>query len=365
MPLKQRVLLAVALAAAAACGDLGNPNFAYLTMYPLLDSLFVGDSAGARALVYVNDKGNPATPTGVRWSSTQPGVVRVDSLTGKLAAVSPGSAVIVASLGVVQAGALIVVSKTLDLHVLLDTIYLMPGDTFTVPVAVLKQGGGAPLPRFGPSPNAAVYTMDTVTGLMTAVSAGGPLPYVARADSLADTGQIEVLDPADTTSGKSFFAVHGSVISGVNGGARALNYYRRGDTLTFRLRTFVNGSNGITATAVVLLLRTPITEADTGAFFIDSLSPTEAFTQAFDPICRPLSSWGLWSSRVVNVDALSRDGGQLAITKFKAVPGGAVISGRFSFLAQRVDFYTDPSGVLPVRGTFVAPLITDLSPCAS
>jgi hypothetical protein len=361
----RRLFLAGTLAAAAACGDLGNPGFAYLTMYPILDSLFVGDSAPARTLTYINDKGNPAPATGVRWSSTQPGVVHVDSLTGTLTAVGPGASVVVATIGQAQAGALIVVSKSLDLQVLLDTIYLMPGDTFTVPVEVIKQGGGASLPHFAPTPNAAVYTIDTLSGLVTAVSAGGPLPYVARLDSLADTGRIEVRDPSDTTTGKSFFAVHGSIIDGANGGARALNYYRRGDTLTFRLRAFVNGSNGITATAVVLLLRTPITAADTGLFRIDSLSPTEAFTQGFDPICRPLSTWGLWSTRVVNVDALSRDNGQLAITKYKTVPGGAVISGRFSFLAQRVDFYTDPSGVLPVRGTFVAPLITDLSPCAS
>ena len=39
--------------------------------------------------------------------------------------------------------------------------------------------------------------------------------------------------------------------------------------------------------------------------------------------------------------------------------------GRFRFDAQRNDFYTNPLGVLPVRGTFVAPLITELGPCRS
>jgi hypothetical protein len=360
----RRLRLLAALAAVAACSDLGNPDFSYISVYPILDSLFVGDSAPARSLVYINGKGDSAPPVGARWSSTQPGVLHVDSLTGKLAAVGPGFAVIAARIGTAAGGALVVVSKTLDLHLLLDTVYLMPNDTFTVPVEVLKKGGGAPAPHFAPSPNAAVYTIDTITGRITAVSAGGPLPVVVRADSLADTGRIEVMDPPDTiTPGKSFFTVNGSVIGGVNGAARGLNYNRHGDTLTFRLRAFVNGVNGITATAVVLVLRAPVT--GTGVFAVDSISPTQAFSPGFDPICRPLSSWGLWSSRGVNVNALSRDGGRLAITQLKTVPGGAVISGRFEFLAQRVDFYTDPSGVLPVRGTFVAPLITDLSPCAS
>jgi hypothetical protein len=358
----RRLLLPAALAAAVACGELGSPSFAYVSVYPILDSLFVGDSAPARARVYLNTNGDTALATGTRWSSSQPGVLHVDSVTGKLAALGPGYAVITARVGSVVGGALVVVSKRLDLHLLLDTIYLMPGDTFTAPAAVIKQGGGAPAPRFDPSANGAVYDIDTLTGRITGLAVGGS-QFVVRADSLADTGRIEVLDPTDTTVSKSFFSVHGSIIGGVNASARGLNYYRRGDTLTFRLRTFVNGSNGITAVAVVLLLRTPVT--DTGAFAIDSLSPAEAFGIGSDPVCRPLSSWGLWSSRVVSVDALSRAGGELSITRFKAVPGGAVISGRFSFLAQRVDFYTDPNGLLPIRGTFVAPLLTDTSPCVS
>jgi len=42
---------------------------------------------------------------------------------------------------------------------------------------------------------------------------------------------------------------------------------------------------------------------------------------------------------------------------------GQVVSGWFSFVAQRIDGYDDPIWALPIRGTFVAPLITDRSPC--
>jgi hypothetical protein len=53
------------------------------------------------------------------------------------------------------------------------------------------------------------------------------------------------------------------------------------------------------------------------------------------------------------------------VTRIVTVTGGLAISGRFRFDAQRTDFYFNPLGVVPVRGTFVAPLITDLRPCGS
>ena len=66
-----------------------------------------------------------------------------------------------------------------------------------------------------------------------------------------------------------------------------------------------------------------------------------------------------------DVTALSRDGGTITVTRIVTVTGGLAISGRFRFDAQRTDFYFNPLGVVPVRGTFVAPLITDLRPCGS
>jgi hypothetical protein len=56
--------------------------------------------------------------------------------------------------------------------------------------------------------------------------------------------------------------------------------------------------------------------------------------------------------------ALSVNGG-FNVTQRIAITNGSVISGRFSFVARRVDVYDDPLGKLTVRGTFVAPLITD------
>ena len=68
---------------------------------------------------------------------------------------------------------------------------------------------------------------------------------------------------------------------------------------------------------------------------------------------------------VPNVAALSRLGGVVTITQDVPVANGRAISGRYDFQAQRTDEYTDPLGTLPIRGTFVAPVVTDSGPCIS
>ena len=57
--------------------------------------------------------------------------------------------------------------------------------------------------------------------------------------------------------------------------------------------------------------------------------------------------------------------GSITITQFAtATGGGAIISGRYAFVAQRTDVYFDPLGLEVIRGTFVAPLRTRLDVCA-
>src|SRR5881397_2654925 len=100
MPRMRRLLLLGALAVAlSACFKGTEVSFANLIVYPILDSLFVGDNAGARNLIYINDRGDTVPPVGVRWSSSQPAVVYADNSTGALTAVGPGVAVLSAQIG--------------------------------------------------------------------------------------------------------------------------------------------------------------------------------------------------------------------------------------------------------------------------
>src|SRR5690349_7343892 len=198
MPSMKRLLWCLAAAGACACGDGSGPAPPpRLLVKPVLDSAFVGDTGTSHTVIYLNAAGDTTAPGLVRWSSLTPAVFTVDSLTGKVTAVGPGIAILVATASGVCGRALVVVSDTLQVSAQLDTIYLLPLDTMTIPVTVLRKGGGAPAATFAATPNAAIYTIDTTTGLVTAGSSGGAR-YVTHVGTLADTGAI-VVRQADTT----------------------------------------------------------------------------------------------------------------------------------------------------------------------
>src|SRR5258708_25598542 len=101
MPRMRRLCLLSALAAAvlSACHDTTNLGLANLIVYPILDSLFVGDNAPARHLIYINDRGDTVAPVGVSWTISRPTVVSADNHTGALTAVGSGLAVVSAQIG--------------------------------------------------------------------------------------------------------------------------------------------------------------------------------------------------------------------------------------------------------------------------
>jgi len=359
-------LASLVLAVAAAGCNVGEPpSLARLVLSPVLDSIFVGDSAPTRIALYYDDRGalvGPVTPT---WTSSAPGKVGVDATTGKIAGLARGFAVITALYRNVPGQALVVASRPLELSLLLDTLYLMAGDTFFVPVEVKVKTGTPPAAWFkGLTPS--VFTIDSATGRVVAVSQGGPLTFYVHADSLVDSGTVEVVNLTDTVGGKSYYTVLGTYLRRTTTGSRAVNYARAGDTLTFRLSDFIT-VQGVTVEFMLLTSRDAVTQR--GTIVVDSISLDQAFNRAagFDPFCHPLSNWGLWSSRAVppGVSALSRQGGTLVINQVQTITNGQAVSGWFSFVAQRVDGYDDPIWALPIRGTFVAPLITDRSPCVS
>jgi hypothetical protein len=361
------IILSAAFAAmlAGCAGDPGSTDFSSLRLFPVLDSMFVGDRLPPRQVTYHDKSGTIQDPGVVFWSSSDASVVQVDSITGRVTGLKAGYALVLASAKGVLGSALVAVSRPLQVTLLLDSIYLMPGDTITVPVQVDHQAAGTPAVWFTAATNA-VFDIDSATGRDSAKAPGGPVPFIAHtaldADTAADSGTVEVVQLTDTIGGKASYSMFGTVIRARKAAARALNFHRRGDTLTFRLRApIVQGS--ATVEVVTITLRTAPTAP--GSFPVDSISPAEVSGQQFDPNCRPPRSWGLWSvvTSLTQLDALSRLGGSVTITQMVPVTHGQAISGRFYLPAQRLDLYDDPLGVLPIRGTFVAPLITTTPRC--
>ena len=362
----RRLVLTLALIGALAGCSLGTetPGVPHMIVAPVLDSLFVGDSLAVHQVIYYNAQGVQQDPGTVRWSTNDTSVLHVDSVSGVVVGRKSGFARVIATAQGIQGSALVVSLPPLQITLLMDTLYLMSGDTITVPVHVEHQAPGSPTVWYTATANA-VFTIDSATGKDSATAPGGPIQFVAHAalgaDTVADSGAVEVVSLSDTIGGKAAYTMFGTVIRSVKAQARATNYPRRGDTLTFRVRAFIlQGSS--TVEAVVITTRTAVTAP--ASLPIDSLSPTEALTGG-DPVCRPPRNWGTWSTLAVTprLDALSRQGGAITVTRVVPVSPGFAVAGRFSFPAQRLDMYFDPLGVLPIRGTFVAPLVPTTDRC--
>src|SRR2546421_1660947 len=122
-------------AALAACVDLGvQHGVASLSIQPVLDSVFVGDRTLAHRVTYFDENGN-AQPAGtIGWTSTDTTNATITAQTGAVTGVRRGSVGINASPHGTPGGAFIIVSDTLDITLHLDTVYLLPGDTLSVPV---------------------------------------------------------------------------------------------------------------------------------------------------------------------------------------------------------------------------------------
>ncbi|HXL06128.1 MAG TPA: hypothetical protein VN964_04320 [Gemmatimonadales bacterium] len=378
----KRNLLALTIVAAAACFDVSSPIPPTLILSPILDSLFVGDSLVPRDFAYYNSDGERANPGPLSWSIGPTSVATINATTGVIHGVGKGVATVIASGGQAAGIALVAVSRPLDLTLLMDTVVLMQQDTFTIPVAIQKKAVSATdTVWFDPSPSPRV-TINTSTGLVTAVTSGGAVRYVAHvtsggADTVSDTGAVVVLGLADTTSPGHFFqTVLGTAIRHEGGAAVGVNYARLNGRLNFRLLTSALSPDSTLNDSTIVTLKDSLIRGDT-TFEIDSLGLDEARGSqlTLSPVCNPRRPWALWRSDhyvtpLYTIFALSHGtlsdsvAGSFSITQFtQAAGGGAIISGRYFFLAQRTDLYNDPLGVEVIRGTFVAPLLTRQDIC--
>src|SRR5438309_12088092 len=136
--MNRSLLTLLGLAALAACGDLGvGCGRGALQLSPVLDSLFVGDRLPALHVTYIAPGGSPASPGPVMWATSDSSVAQIDALSGAITGRKRGSAVITAQAHGLTGGALVGVPDTLDIQLLLDRVYVMPGHTIAVPGAVL------------------------------------------------------------------------------------------------------------------------------------------------------------------------------------------------------------------------------------
>lgn len=377
----KRTLFASLLVASTSltCVGISDSGQSLLVVAPVLDSIFVGDTAPARNVYIIDASGHQTGPGPVKWSINPQSVATIDSVTGKIVGVSKGTALVIATAAGVQSGAIVAVSRPVDLTLQMDTIFVMPGDTITVPLAIKLKTPGLYTLRFTPSPSPGTYTIDSLTGVVTAVGATGPVRYVARlkagTDSVADTGAVAVLSLVDTAeTGRFYMTAFGTAIRHQSGAAIASNYTRLNFKQAFQLADTVYAVTGSDTVYEKIIITLPDSVIATGVYEIDSISPAQATTQIsqLNPFCQPKFPWALWYSVKPSLirtyshgTSSSAVAGHISVTQLDSVPGGAIISGRYQFRAQRTDLYVDPLGLETVRGTFVAPLRTRPNTCGN
>jgi len=369
-------VLCLTAATALGCVNVSDNQLLLPIVAPILDSVFVGDTLAARSVFLRDAHGGLHDPGTVRWQIVPTSVATIDSVTGKIVGVSKGSAVVLATVSGLTSPALVVVSRPLEMTLLLDTIYLMPGDTITVPLVMKQKTPAPPVLRFDTSATSSVYTIDTLSGVVTA-HANGVVRYVARLTdgtySVADTGAVGVMSLADTLgNGKYFMTAFGTAIRHQSGGALALNYRKTNGSLGFRLLDTLTSA---TVDERVLITLRDAVLGSAPPLEIDSISPAELAGSAGDPGCSPPRPWAVWASIPADPQRAavvayahgtpsSAVAGELIITSYvTAGSGGAIIGGRYFFQARRGDLYGDPLGAETIQGTFVAPLRERHSTC--
>src|SRR5256714_2434013 len=323
-PMNRSMFALLGTIALAACGDLGVPGGrGAVGVSPVLDSVFVGDRLPPRRVLYVTPNGNPASPGQVIWASSDTAIAWIDSLSGGITGRKRGAALITARAQGLTGLALIVVSDTLDITLLLDTVYVLPGDTMTVPVVVLKSNEPPPATVWFKAPSNSAYSIDSASGRITALAPGGPIPCIVHADSLADTGAVYVMHLADTTGGKIFYSVSGTAITHVGGPAHAANFVATSGRRAFQL-TGTFAPNGVTTQRIKITQPDSVISA--GVYAIDSVSPDE------DPFSSPATCaaprpWAVWSALNPSIDGFSRRGGTLVVIQICNLPHAHAVTG--------------------------------------
>ena len=359
-------------AALAACVESTSlPRFVALD--PILDSVFVGDLRPLPNVTYFDgDKLQTPPASEVTWQSSDPAILDVNNPAGQVRGLQRGNALVIATVQNVQGSAIVAVSDPVDITLLLDTLYLLPNDTMTIPTIILHRDATDPVVTYNAPVNNS-FTVDPNTGLVTATAVpGGPFDYTVTAEAASATatasGRVYVLDPNSVGAGKAFFTVVGPTlltraVGHVNASPEAVNYTRTNTNPGFHMLATHAAATSSEQVAQVTLLAQVSTAPAT--FPIDSISPIEATTRAGDATCVPPRAWASRSSTASTAySGLPDPGQQLSVTQIAAVVGGGqVMSGRFAYRARRSDLYTSPLGLLRITGVFVAPLITDNSIC--
>src|SRR5438034_8662810 len=167
-------------AALAACTQSTSlPKFVALD--PIFDSVFVRTQKPLPSVIYFDgDKLQTPPASAVTWQSSDPTILDVNNPPGQMTGLKRGTAFAIATVENTQGSEIVAVPDTVDITLLVDTLYLLPGDTMTIPTIILHRGDlCVPTVSYDASPDPHVYTVDA-NGRVTATADATSVPVQYR-----------------------------------------------------------------------------------------------------------------------------------------------------------------------------------------
>jgi len=354
-----RASFAWALCAALAACVKSTSLSKFVVLDPIFDSVFVGNLKPLPSVIYFDgDQLQTPPASAVTWQSSNPMILAVNNPPGQVKGLKRGTAFVVATVENTQGSEIVAVPDSVDITLLVDTLYLLPGDTMTIPTIILHRGDlSVPTVSYDASPDPTVYTVDAngrVTA--TATTTSGPVKYRVHADDASDSGAVYVLDPTSVGAGKAFFtvlgpSVLGAAVSHVAASPHVISYSLTDRNSAFRVQATHAAA---TSSEQVAQVTVPAAVRTGPPFAIDSITPVDSSA------CAPPGAWAIWSTPTSTAySGYGHPGQQILITQLVSDGlSGQVVGGRFAYRARRGEFYTSPASLLTITGVFVAPLTT-------
>ncbi len=349
---------AAALAACSGKGDGGPHASLRIAVTPLTAALCIGDSLTFAAQV-LDTAGHVVAGSPIRWTSSAPTMVSVDSVSGVARALAFGTAQINASAGALRSATpgRLDVPADLSPEFVPDTVVLAPLDTFTLGARMRRLSAGpAPsrTPVMAPSKNA-VASLDA-TGLVTA-KAPGTASLTLAGCGFTGHGAARVFTPADSLTGVGYLWVSPPAELHLSLPAMLYNFRTTAGLPAFQVFSLVGPASSPTR---VFVSEYTATLSDTGTFRIDSLLSSEATTAP----CAPRRPFATYSEPPTLTALFSLSGGTTVVTTFASKGNYAIVSGRATLRMRGiVGGVTTQLDTVTAIYTFGAPLVTKTNAC--
>jgi hypothetical protein len=315
-PVSAGIGLMVSVAAVLACNEhISKPDpsevpVASLDFAPLLDTLEVGSSF--TVLVTPRDAANNPLARAVRFTSKSPNIATIDSISGKVQALSVGAATLEATVeNITKSGVVVVIpsQKIASITISPANPSVQVGSTVALNAAAKNATGDSLNATFAwASGGVPIATVNAATGVVTGVSPG-VVTISATSGGISGTASLTVT-PSPQTCGQAITIVSLSRDAGATAGGDTLTIAGTGlQDLTASCVKF--GGEAVTALTIISPTAVRVTIPAHAAGSVNVLAgdagKETALTSAFDYLPSPTNVYVTNGFEVGTLTPLAKD----------------------------------------------------------